>query len=135
MRPIIKLVITISIGLGLTILLYFEMQNSLTRPSLSRLPFSNDTAISIVKNELNLSNSFSVEFTSSDLVFIKGNGEVYSYNPSDDKIGEFIENTQPTTTTGNHYCWKVIRHDTNDVYYVDQITGEIVSYNLNHSSK
>ena len=38
---------------------------------------------------------------------IKGNGYVYDSNTETKDIGDLIGESEPTTTTGNHFAWQI----------------------------
>jgi uncharacterized protein YpmB len=121
-----KMIISISVGIGVTLLAYLALQDSLNRPSLNRVPISSQTAVSIIIKQENLTqnelNSFSTNY-----VYIKGDGNIYESDVSSNSIGRYLGTTEPTITTGNHFAWEVKNKQNQKRFYVDHVTGEIIS--------
>jgi uncharacterized protein YpmB len=121
-----KMIISISVGIGVTLLVYLALQDSLNRPSLNRVPISSQTAVSIIIKQENLTqnelNSFSTNY-----VYIKGDGNIYESDVSSNSIGRYLGTTEPTITTGNHFAWEVKNKQNQKRFYVDHVTGEIIS--------
>jgi hypothetical protein len=121
-----KMIVSISVGVGVMLLTYLALQDSLNRPSLNRLPISSQTAVSIILKQENLTQNKLSDFLT-NYVYIKGNGAIYESEVSSNSIGRYIDTTEPTITTGNHFAWEVINKQNQKRYYVDHITGEIIS--------
>lgn len=121
-----KMIVSISVGVGVMLLTYLALQDSLNRPSLNRLPISSQTAVSIILKQENLTQNKLSDFLT-NYVYIKGDGVIYESEVSSNSIGRYIDTTEPTITTGNHFAWEVINKQNQKRYYVDHITGEIIS--------
>ena len=121
-----RIVVSISVGVGVTLLAYLALQDSLNRPSLNRLPISSQTAVSIILKQENLTQNKLSDFLT-NYVYIKGDGAIYESEVSSNSIGRYLDTTEPTITTGNHFAWEVINKQNQKRYYVDHITGEIIS--------
>jgi hypothetical protein len=121
-----KMIVSISVGVGVMLLTYLALQDSLNRPSLNRLPISSQTAVSIILKQENLTQNKLSDFLT-NYVYIKGDGAIYESEVSSNSIGRYIDTTEPTITTGNHFAWEVINKQNQKRYYVDHITGEIIS--------
>ena len=107
-------------------LTYLGLQESLNRPLLSQLPISSETAISIIIQQENLTENKLDDF-STNYVYIKGDGKIYDSEISSNSIGRYLDTTEPTITTGNHFAWEVKNKETNRRYYVDHVTGESIA--------
>jgi hypothetical protein len=121
-----RIVVSISVGVGVTLLAYLALQDSLNRPSLNRLPISSQTAVSIIIKQENLAHNESNDVSTS-YVYIKGDGSIYESDVSSNSIGRYLDTTEPTITTGNHFAWEVTSKQNQKRYYVDHVTGEIIS--------
>jgi hypothetical protein len=121
-----KMIVSISVGVGVMLLTYLALQDSLNRPSLNRLPISSQTAVSIILKQENLTQNKLSDFLT-NYVYVKGDGAIYESEVSSNSIGRYIDTTEPTITTGNHFAWEVINKQNQKRYYVDHITGEIIS--------
>jgi hypothetical protein len=121
-----KSILLISIGVGMMSLTYLALQDSLNRPSISQLPISSQTAVSIVIQQENLTQDKVNDF-STNYVYIKGDGKIYYSEISSNSIGRYLDTTEPTITTGNHFAWEVKNKETQRRYYVDHVTGEIIA--------
>jgi hypothetical protein len=121
-----KAILLISIGVGMMSLTYLALQDSLNRPSISQLPISSQTAVSIVIQQENLTQDKVNDF-STNYVYIKGDGKIYYSEISSNSIGRYLDTTEPTITTGNHFAWEVKNKETQRRYYVDHVTGEIIA--------
>jgi hypothetical protein len=121
-----KMIVSISVGVGVMLLTYLALQDSLNRPSLNRLPISSQTAVSIILKQENLTQDKLSDFLT-NYVYIKGDGAIYESEVSSNSIGRYLDTTEPTITTGNHFAWEVINKQNQKRYYVDHITGEIIS--------
>jgi hypothetical protein len=117
-----KMVISISFGIGVMLLTYLALQDSLTRPSLSRLPISSQIIIQQENLTQNNSNDFSTNY-----VYIKGDGSIYDSDISSNAIGRYLDTTEPTITTGNHFAWEIKNKQNQKRYYVDHVTGEVIA--------
>jgi len=120
------MIVSISVGVGVMLLTYLALQDSLNRPSLNRLPISSQTAVSIILKQENLTQNKLSDFLT-NYVYIKGDGAIYESEVSSNSIGRYLDTTEPTITTGNHFAWEVINKQNQKRYYVDHITGEIIS--------
>ncbi len=121
-----KIFLSILVGLLVMILVFLGVNDSLTRPSLNRIPIENNTAIEIVKKLDESLRNLSLSKIQTKYVFVKGDGSIYSVK-NGDKIDKKIGVTQPTISTGNHFAWQVITIPKNTTYYVDHITGQVIS--------
>jgi hypothetical protein len=121
-----KLLITLAVASIITYLVYIGLTDSLTRSSVNFLSISNDTAISIIINQNNLTSEHSDKIISK-YVYIKGNGEIYDSKIDTNFIGDYLGKTSPTVTTGNHFGWEVYFPIINKTYYIDHLTGETIS--------
>ena len=121
-----KMIVSISVGVGVMLLTYLALQDSLNRPSLNRLPISSQTAVSIILKQENLTQNKLSDFLT-NYVYIKGDVAIYESEVSSNSIGRYLDTTEPTITTGNHFAWEVINKQNQKRYYVDHITGEIIS--------
>ncbi len=117
--------LTISFGILVTAIVFFGLQDSQNRPSLSRLPISPDVAILAVENTFNLSEN-QIDRTP-NYVYVKSDGKVYESNPELNSIGNSIGTTEPTTTGGSHFAWEVDDIQNKHKYYVDSVIAEIIS--------
>ena len=121
-----KLLISLAVASIITYLVYIGLMDSLTRSSINFISISNDTAISIVTKQNNLT-SDNINKVISKYVYVKGNGEVYDSKIDTNYIGEYIGKTSPTVTTGNHFGWEIYFPLINRTYYIDHLTGETIS--------
>jgi uncharacterized protein YpmB len=121
-----KMILSISIGIGVMFLTYLALQDSLNRPSLNRLPISSQTAVSIIIEQENLTQHELNDF-STNYVYIKGDGSVYESDISSNAIGRYLDTTEPTITTGNHFAWEVKNKQNQKRYYIDHVTGEVIA--------
>jgi uncharacterized protein YpmB len=120
-----KMVVSISIGIGVMFLTYLALQDSLNHPSLSQLPITSETAVSIIIQKENLSGNSLKDF-STNYVYIKGDGSIYQSDTSN-RIGKYLSTSEPTITTGNHFAWEVKNEENQKRYYVDHATGEVIA--------
>lgn len=133
-NKITKVIVSASVGIIATFLVYSGLQDSINRPSLTRLPLPSDIALDIVIKEENLTVTDPKDF-SAQYVHIKGDGRIFESDPNSNAIGKYIRRAQePTITTGNHFAWEIKYHDnakgnsSNSIYYyVDHATGEIIA--------
>ena len=123
---LVKLIISIGTGIAFAFIVYLALSDSLSKPSLNFQAIPQNIAISIVQNENNLTQD-QIQDAKIRFVFIKGTGELYLADNITKKIGPSIGKTSGTFTTGNHYGWEVKLIPVNSTYYVDHITGEIIS--------
>jgi hypothetical protein len=121
-----KMVISVSFGIVVMLLTYLALQDSLTRPSLSRLPISSQIAVSIIIQQENLTPNDLNDF-STNYVYIKGDGSIYDSDISSNAIGRYLGTTEPTITTGNHFAWEIKNKQNQKRYYVDHVTGEVIA--------
>jgi hypothetical protein len=121
-----KVILLILIGIGMTSLTYLALQDSLSRPSISQLPISSQTAVSIIIQQENLT-QYKLNDFSTNYVYIKGDGKMYHSDISSNSIGRYLGTTEPTITTGDHFAWEVKNKETQRRYYVDHVTGEIIA--------
>ena len=120
------MVISISFGIGVMLLTYLALQDSLTRPSLSRLPISSQIAVSIIIQQENLTH-YDLNDFSTNYVYIKGDGSIYDSDISSNAIGRYLDTTEPTITTGNHFAWEIKNKQNQKRYYVDHVTGDVIA--------
>src|ERR671915_1259307 len=121
-----KMVLSISFGIVVMLLTYLALQDSLTRPSLSRLPISSQIAVSIIIQQENLTQNDLNRF-STNYVYIKGDGSIYDSDISSNAIGRYLDTTEPTITTGNHFAWEIKNKQNQKRYYVDHVTGDVIA--------
>ena len=109
-----------------TFFVYLGLVDSLTRPSIIYMPMSSETAVMILTEKHNITflNSTNYEL---QYVYVKGNGDIYNSNTDTKDIGELIGKSEPTTTTGNHFAWQIFIPDTNQSFYIDHLSGELIS--------
>jgi hypothetical protein len=124
----VKFAVSLGIGIVFALLVYFGLIDSLTRSSGNFQTISNSTAVSIVLEENNLSKD-DITYTQSKFVYLKSNGNLYLSDDKTKKIGNFIGITSPTITTGNHFAWEIKLTPINQTYYVDHVSGDIISNN------
>ena len=127
-----RLAITVGIGILVTVFVYFGLRDSLNHPSIIRTSIPPDIALNIVRNVFNISQADSVNLKT-NYVYLKPNGEVYQLNSESNRIGEFLEKSEPTKTGGSHYALQIKDTQSNKSYYVDYVTGEIVSSSNPHT--
>jgi hypothetical protein len=120
-----RTMITISFGILVTIVVFLGIQDSLNRPSISRLPVSPDVAISRVLTVFNVSEN-QID-RSPQYVYVKSDGRVYESNPELNNVGKIIGITEPTNTGGSHFAWQINDILSKKRYYIDAVIGEIVS--------
>lgn len=121
-----KLLISLAVASIITYLVYIGLMDSLTRSSINFLSISNDTAVSIIIKQNNLTSEH-IDKVISKYVYVKGNGEIYDSKIDTNFIGDYIGKTSPTMTTGNHFGWEVYFPILNKTYYIDHLTGDIIS--------
>ena len=114
------------IGILVTVFVYFGLRDSLNHPSIIRTSIPPDIAMNIVRNAFNISKADSVNLKS-NYVYLKPNGEVYLLDSESNRIGEFLDKSEPTITGGSHYALQIKDTQSNKSHYVDYVTGEIVS--------
>lgn len=124
----VKFAVSLGIGIVFALLVYFGLIDSLTRSSGNFQTISNSTAVSIVLEENNLSKD-EITNTQSKFVYLKSNGNLYLSDDKTKEIGNFIGITSPTITTGNHFAWEIKLTPINQTYYVDHVSGDIISNN------
>lgn len=121
-----KLLLSLAVASIITYLVYIGLMDSLTRSSINFLSISNDTAVSIIIKQNNLTSEH-IDKVISKYVYVKGNGEIYDSKIDTNFIGDYIGKTSPTVTTGNHFGWEVYFPIINKTYYIDHLTGETIS--------
>jgi hypothetical protein len=121
-----RLLISLAVASIITYLIYYGLMDSLTRSSINFLSISNDTAISIVTKQNNLTSEH-IDKVISKYVYVKGNGEIFDSKIDSNYIGEYLGKTSPTVTTGNHFGWEIYLPVINKTYYIDHLTGETIS--------
>lgn len=121
-----KLLLSLAVASIITYLVYIGLMDSLTRSSINFLSISNDTAISIISKQNNLTSGH-IDKVISKYVYVKGNGEIYDSKKDTNFIGNYIGKTSPTMTTGNHFGWEIYFPIINKTYYIDHLTGETIS--------
>jgi len=108
------------------VLVFLAIQDSLNHPSISRMPISPNVAISIVSSTFNMSENQIDK--SPQYVYVKPDGNVYESDLEFNNIGKIIGNTEPPNTSGSHFAWEINNLQNKKKYYVDGISGEIISY-------
>jgi hypothetical protein len=121
-----KLLISLAVASITTYLVYIGLIDSLTRSSINYTSISNDTAISLIVKQNNLTSEH-VDKLLSKYVYVKGNGEIYDSKKDTNFIGNYLGKTSPTVTTGNHFGWEIYFPIINKTYYIDHLTGETIS--------
>jgi hypothetical protein len=121
-----KLLISLAVASITTYLVYIGLIDSLTRSSVNYTSISNDTAISLIVKQNNLTSEH-IDKVLSKYVYVKGNGEIYDSKKDTNFIGNYIGKTSPTVTTGNHFGWEIYFPIINKTYYIDHLTGETIS--------
>lgn len=109
----------------ITTIVFFGLQDSQNRPSLSRIPISPNIAILKVQNAFNISENHIGK--APNYVYVKPDGKVYQSNPEFSDIENNIGITEPTTTGGSHFAWEVDVFQDKHKYYVDSVIAEIIS--------
>jgi hypothetical protein len=121
-----RVLLSLAVGVVATYLVYLGLMDALTRSSINYLSISNETAVSLIAQNYNLS-SQELNNINSKYVYIKGNGDVYESKKDTNLIGTYLGKTSPTISTGNHFGWEINFHTINKTYYVDHLRGEIIS--------
>jgi hypothetical protein len=121
-----KLLISLAVASITTYLVYIGLIDSLTRSSVNYTSISNDTAVSLIVKQNNLTSEH-IDKVLSKYVYVKGNGEIYDSKKDTNFIGNYIGKTSPTVTTGNHFGWEIYFPIINKTYYIDHLTGETIS--------
>lgn len=120
-----RILITLSFGILVTFVVFFGIQDSQNRPSLSRLPISPDIAILRVVNSINISENQIEKYP--QYVYVNSDGTVYESNPQLNDVGKNIGVTEPTKTGGSHFAWEINDFERKQKYYVDSVIAEIIS--------
>jgi len=120
-----RILITLSFGILVTLVVFLGLQDSLNRPSLSRLPISADAAIAMVVSTYNISEDRLDK--PPRYVYVKSDGNVYESNPEQNNIGKIIGHTDTTNTGGSHFAWEINDLQGKQKYYVDAVIAEIIS--------
>jgi hypothetical protein len=121
-----KLLISLAVASITTYLVYIGLIDSLTRSSVNYTSISNDTAVSLIVKQNNLTSEH-IDKVLSKYVYVKGNGEIYDSKIDTNFIGNYKGKTSPTLTTGNHFGWEIYFPIINKTYYIDHLTGETIS--------
>jgi hypothetical protein len=121
-----RVLLSLAVGVIATYLVYLGLMDALTRSSINYLSISNETAVSLIAQNYNLS-SQELNNINSKYVYIKGNGDVYESKKDTNLIGTYVGKTSPTLSTGNHFGWEINFPILNKTYYVDHLRGEIIS--------
>jgi hypothetical protein len=121
-----KLLISLAVASITTYLVYIGLIDSLTRSSVNYTSISNDTAVSLIVKQNNLTSEH-IDKVLSKYVYVKGNGEIYDSKKDTNFIGNYLGKTSPTVTTGNHFGWEIYFPIINKTYYIDHLTGETIS--------
>jgi hypothetical protein len=121
-----KFAVTVAISILVTILVYIGIVTSLERPTLSRIPLTEENAVSIVIDKKNLNSSDRQDFVT-EFVHIKGNGSFYESNLNSNYVGKHLGDSHPTINNANYFAWKVTDRVNNFTYFIDPLNGEIVS--------
>ncbi len=101
-----RLLITASIGVVATILVYFGLEESLNRPSISNIPVPPDLVLKIVAKQFNISSQDSKNLKFNN-VYVNPSGEVYQSDSEFRSIGSLLGKTEVTETGGSHYAWEI----------------------------
>jgi len=120
-----RILITLSFGILVTLVVFLGLQDSLNRPSLSRLPISPDVAIVRVISTYNISEDRLDKLP--HYVYVTSDGNVYESNPEQNNIGKIIGHTNTTNTGGSHFAWEINDLKGKQKYYVDAVIAEIIS--------
>lgn len=125
-----RLLITASVGVIATILVYIGLVDSLNRPSIFNIPVPPDVVLKIVEKQFNISaeDSKNLKFNN---VYVNPNGEVYQSDAEFRTIGALLGKTEVTETGGSHYAWEIRDIEHRKSFYIDQVTGHVISINNN----
>jgi hypothetical protein len=123
-----RLLITASIGVVATILVYFGLEESLNRPSISNIPVPPDVVLKIVAKQFNISSQDSKNLKFNN-VYVNPSGEVYQSDSEFRSIGSLLGETEVTETGGSHYAWQLSDPASRKSFYVDHVTGQVISVN------
>ncbi len=121
-----RVLLSLAVGVVVTYLVYLGLMDALNRSSINYLSISNETAVSLIAQNYNLS-SQELNNINSKYVYIKGNGDIYESKKDTNLIGTYVGKTSPTRSTGNHFGWEIYFPTLNKTYYVDHLRGEIIS--------
>ena len=124
------MLITASIGVIATILVYIGLQDSLNRPSIFNIPVPPDIVLKIVEKQFNISaeDTKSLKFNN---VYVNPSGEVYQSDAEFRTIGPLLGKTEATETGGSHYAWEIRDVERRKSFYIDHVTGHVISVNNN----
>jgi hypothetical protein len=123
-----RLLITASIGVVATILVYFGLEESLNRPSISNIPVPPEVVLKIVAKQFNISSKDSNNLKFNN-VYVNPSGEVYQSDSEFRSIGSLLGETEVTETGGSHYAWQISDPASRKSFYVDHVTGQVISVN------
>lgn len=121
-----RLIITLAVGLIVTVFVYWGLVDSLNRPSISSIPIDPQSSIQILSRNLNESQS---NFAILNYVYLRSNGTIYQSNIEDSSVGKKIGDTEPTTTSASHFAWEVLDKVKHKIYFLDHLTAEVISIN------
>jgi hypothetical protein len=120
-----RILVTVSFGILVTLVVFYGLQDSQNRLSLSRIPITPDNAIEKVVSSYNISKD---RFDKTPhFVYVKPDGSVYKSDPEQNNIGKIIGHTDITKTGGSHFAWEINDLQGKEKYYVDAIVAEIIS--------
>jgi hypothetical protein len=127
-----KMAICVTVGILATFFVYYGLQDSLNRQSLSRIPLPSSIAVSIVaeitRDTQDSPPSFDPANFPARYVYIKGNGEVFESELNSNTVGKYLRSIgEPTSTTGNHFAWEVLDKNNKASYFVDATTGQLIA--------
>lgn len=125
-----KIILTATVAIFVTFLVYIGLLTSLERPTIDRLPIPAEAAISIIIKENNLTKTDKPTDFTSKYVYIRGNGSFYQSEPNSNSIGKGLGKAEPTMTAGNHFAWMITNNKDNSTYFVDHVNGDIVSQRM-----
>ena len=121
-----RLIVTLAVGVIVTLFVYWGLVDSLSRPSISGIPIDPHSSIQILSRNLNETES---NFAVINYVYLKSNGTIYESNIDTSAVGKNIGNTEPTTTSASHFAWEVLDKVNHKLYFLDHLTAEIISTN------
>ena len=125
-----KMALCVTVGLLATFFVYYGLQDSLNRQSLSRIPLPSSIAVSIVAGITRDTHDSIPSFDnfSARYVYIKGNGEVFESELNSNAVGKYLRSIGgPTSTTGSHFAWEVLDKNNKASYFVDSKTGQLIA--------
>ena len=93
-----RVLLSLAVGVVVTYLVYLGLMDALNRSSINYLSISNETAVSLIAQNYNLS-SQELNNINSKYVYIKGNGDIYESKKDTNLIGTYVGKTSPTLST------------------------------------